>query len=183
MLPDVGSTIVPPGFSKPVAFGRVDHRDRDAVLDAAARIRRLELGDQRAPHAFGAARRGAGERAECARQVEDRVGRVDRRQRVGHTPTLPLCSAICTPRIERVEEREVQRHEYSIELDAPPADVWEVFWYRAPDRPQPKDVKTRIEILHPGDDDGNGLVRHCYFPVRSGSSRAASGSRGNGSPR
>ena len=24
---------------------------------------------------------------------------------------------------------------------------------------------TRIEILHPGDDDGNGLVRHCYFPV------------------
>ena len=29
----------------------------------------------------------------------------------------------------------------------------------------PKDVKTRIEILHPGDDVGNGLVRHCYFPV------------------
>ena len=59
----------------------------------------------------------------------------------------------------------VQRHEFSIELDAPPADVWEVFWYRAPDRPQPKDVKTRIEILHPGDEAGNGLVRHCYFPV------------------
>ena len=59
----------------------------------------------------------------------------------------------------------VQRHEYSIELNAPPEQVWEVFWYRAPDRPQPKDVKTRIEILHPGDDIGNGLVRHCYFPV------------------
>ena len=59
----------------------------------------------------------------------------------------------------------VQRHEYSIELNAPPADVWEVFWYRAPDRPQPKDVKTRIEILHPGDEVGEGLVRHCYFPV------------------
>jgi Polyketide cyclase / dehydrase and lipid transport len=59
----------------------------------------------------------------------------------------------------------VQRHEYSIELNAPPDEVWEVFWYRAPDRPQPKDVKTRIEILHPGDDAGNGLVRHCYFPV------------------
>ena len=59
----------------------------------------------------------------------------------------------------------VQRHEYSIELNAPPEEVWEVFWYRAPDRPQPKDVKTRIEILHPGDDAGNGLVRHCYFPV------------------
>ncbi|HUI47842.1 MAG TPA: polyketide cyclase / dehydrase and lipid transport family protein [Acidimicrobiia bacterium] len=59
----------------------------------------------------------------------------------------------------------VQRHEYAIELGAPPDQVWEVFWYRAPDRPQPKDVKTRIEILYPGDDDGNGLVRHCYFPV------------------
>jgi hypothetical protein len=59
----------------------------------------------------------------------------------------------------------VQRHEFSIELSAPPDEVWEVFWYRAPDRPQPKDVKTRIEILHPGDDAGNGLVRHCYFPV------------------
>ena len=33
-----------------------------------------------------------------------------------------------------------------------------------PDRPQPKDVETRIEILHPGDDDGNGLVRHCSLP-------------------
>ena len=59
----------------------------------------------------------------------------------------------------------MQRHEFSIELDAPPEEVWEVFWYRAPDRPQPKDVRTRIEILHPGDEAGNGLVRHCYFPV------------------
>jgi hypothetical protein len=59
----------------------------------------------------------------------------------------------------------VQRHEFSLELDAPPDEVWNVFWYRAPDRPQPKDVRTRIEILHPGDEIGNGLVRHCYFPV------------------
>ena len=59
----------------------------------------------------------------------------------------------------------MQRHEFSFELDAPPELVWEVFWYRGPDRPQPKDVKTRIEILHPGDAIGNGLVRHCYFPV------------------
>jgi hypothetical protein len=59
----------------------------------------------------------------------------------------------------------MQRHEFSVELDASPEDVWEVFWYRAPDRPQPKDVRTRIEILHPGDETGNGLVRHCYFPV------------------
>jgi hypothetical protein len=59
----------------------------------------------------------------------------------------------------------MQRHQFSVDLDAAVPDVWEVFWYRAPDRPQPRDVKTRIEILHPGDDDGYGLVRHCYFPV------------------
>jgi len=59
----------------------------------------------------------------------------------------------------------VQRHEYAIELDSPPADVWEVFWYRGADRPQPRDGRTRIDILHPGDEVGNGLVRHCRFPV------------------
>jgi hypothetical protein len=59
----------------------------------------------------------------------------------------------------------MQRHEFAVELDAPPEEVWQVFWYRGPDRPQPRDVKTRIDILHPGDDDGNGLVRHCTFPV------------------
>jgi hypothetical protein len=59
----------------------------------------------------------------------------------------------------------VQHHEFSVEIDAARADVWEVFWYRAPDRPQPRDVRTRIEILHPGDETGEGLVRHCTFPV------------------
>jgi hypothetical protein len=59
----------------------------------------------------------------------------------------------------------VQRHDFSVDLEAPPAEVWEVFWYRAPDRPQPRDAKTRIDILHPGDDVGNGLVRHCTFAV------------------
>lgn len=59
----------------------------------------------------------------------------------------------------------MQRHEYSVVVNAPPEEVWEVFWYRAPDRPQPRDVRTRIEILHPGDERGEGLVRHCTFPV------------------
>jgi hypothetical protein len=59
----------------------------------------------------------------------------------------------------------VQRHEFSVDLDASPLDVWEVFWYRGPDRPQPRDVRTRIDILHPGDEVGEGLVRHCTFPV------------------
>ena len=57
----------------------------------------------------------------------------------------------------------MQRHEYSVVVDAPPEEVWEVFWYRAPDRPQARSV--HIDILHPGDEVGNGLVRHCTFPV------------------
>jgi hypothetical protein len=59
----------------------------------------------------------------------------------------------------------VQVHEYSVVVNAPPVEVWDVFWYRAPDRPQPRDVRTRIDILHPGDEVGEGLVRHCTFPV------------------
>lgn len=65
----------------------------------------------------------------------------------------------------------MQRHEYSIVVNATPAELWDVFWYRGPDRPQPpapkpgEGVPTRIEILHPGDEIGEGLVRHCTFPV------------------
>jgi hypothetical protein len=57
----------------------------------------------------------------------------------------------------------MQRHEFSVDLSAPPEEVWEVFWYRGPDRPQAK--IGRIDILHPGDAVGEGLVRHCEFPV------------------
>jgi hypothetical protein len=57
----------------------------------------------------------------------------------------------------------MQEHSFSIVVNAPPEEVWEVFWYRGDDRPQNK-IGT-IDILHPGDDDGNGLVRHCTFPV------------------
>jgi hypothetical protein len=57
----------------------------------------------------------------------------------------------------------VQHHEFSVTVEATPEEVWEMFWYREPDRPQGRDV--RIEILHPGDDVGEGLVRHCTFPV------------------
>ncbi len=57
----------------------------------------------------------------------------------------------------------VQEHSFSIVVDAPPEEVWDVFWYRGPDRPQGK-IGT-IDILHPGDDVGEGLVRHCTFPV------------------
>jgi hypothetical protein len=60
----------------------------------------------------------------------------------------------------------MQEHRFSVELPAPPAEVWEIFWYRGPDRPQPPPGSgTRIDILHPGDEVGEGLVRHCTFPV------------------
>jgi len=59
----------------------------------------------------------------------------------------------------------MQEHAFTVDLDAPRDEVWEMFWYREADRPQPRDVRTRIEILHPGDEAGNGLVRHCHFPV------------------
>jgi len=59
----------------------------------------------------------------------------------------------------------MQVHDFSVDVEASIEDLWDVFWYRGDDRPQPKDVDTRIEILHPGDELGNGLVRHCWFPV------------------
>jgi hypothetical protein len=57
----------------------------------------------------------------------------------------------------------MQEHSFSVVVDAPPWEVWEMFWYRAPDRPQAR--IGSIEILHPGDEVGEGLVRHCTFPV------------------
>jgi len=60
----------------------------------------------------------------------------------------------------------MQEHRCSVELAAPPEEVWEIFWYRGADRPQPPPGSgTRIDILHPGDETGDGLVRHCTFPV------------------
>lgn len=57
----------------------------------------------------------------------------------------------------------MQVHEHSVVVAARPEELWELFWYRKPDRPQNK-IGT-IEILHPGDEVGEGLVRHCTFPV------------------
>jgi polyketide cyclase/dehydrase/lipid transport protein len=62
----------------------------------------------------------------------------------------------------------MQRHEYSVDIDATIDEVWEVFWHRAPDRRQhgkSAEGEVRIDILHPGDEQGNGLVRTCWFPV------------------
>jgi hypothetical protein len=57
----------------------------------------------------------------------------------------------------------VQEHSFSVEVEGSPEEVWRLFWYRGKDRPSSKDVT--IEILHPGDEVGEGLVRHCTFKV------------------
>jgi hypothetical protein len=57
----------------------------------------------------------------------------------------------------------VQDHSFSIEVEATPTEVWQVFWSHRSGRRRHGDVT--IEILLPGDEHGLGLVRHCTFPV------------------
>jgi hypothetical protein len=57
----------------------------------------------------------------------------------------------------------MQDHTFSIEVDGTPEEVWSVFWSHRTGRQQHGGVT--IEILHPGDATGEGLVRHCTFPV------------------
>jgi hypothetical protein len=57
----------------------------------------------------------------------------------------------------------VHHHEYAVEVEGTPQEVWSLFWYRGPRPPGPGPV--HIEILHPGDEVGEGLVRHCTFRV------------------
>ena len=55
----------------------------------------------------------------------------------------------------------MQDHRYSFEVEATPEEIWSVFWTRR--NVEHGDVK--IEILHRGDEVGNGLVRRTWFPV------------------
>jgi hypothetical protein len=57
----------------------------------------------------------------------------------------------------------VQVHKYSFVLNGTPDEVWQLFWMREPRRRE-SELAT-IEILHPGDEIGEGLVRHCWFKV------------------
>ena len=57
----------------------------------------------------------------------------------------------------------MQVHTFSFEVDGTPEEVWDVIWTRT--RAGFTSDTVTIEILHPGDVDGNGLVRHCHFPV------------------
>lgn len=57
----------------------------------------------------------------------------------------------------------MQDHTFSIDVAATPAEVWRVLWSHRSGRRRHGDVT--IEILNPGDEKGDGLVRHCTFPV------------------
>ena len=57
----------------------------------------------------------------------------------------------------------MQDHTYAIEVEGTPEEVWTIFWSHRSGSRTHGDVT--IEILHPGNADGDGLVRHCHFPV------------------
>jgi hypothetical protein len=57
----------------------------------------------------------------------------------------------------------VQEHVYSVEVEGSPEEVWSLFWGQRSGTRIRGDVT--IEILQPGDERGEGLVRHCRFPV------------------
>ena len=57
----------------------------------------------------------------------------------------------------------MQDHRYSFEVEATPQELWELFWGS---RQRVREHgPVRIEILHFGDAKGEGLIRHCHFPV------------------
>jgi hypothetical protein len=57
----------------------------------------------------------------------------------------------------------VQDHQFDFVVEGTPDEVWDVFWSRMRTGVETDTVK--IEIFHPGDEAGNGLVRHCDFQV------------------
>ena len=65
----------------------------------------------------------------------------------------------------------MQDHSFSFEIEAKPEQVWQALHppVRNPAQPgKPRILEhgdVRIEILHEGDEHGDGLIRHCYFRV------------------
>ena len=57
----------------------------------------------------------------------------------------------------------MQDHRFDFVVEGTPEEVWDVIWER--NRAGIETETVKIEIFHPGDEEGNGLVRHCYFPV------------------
>ena len=64
----------------------------------------------------------------------------------------------------------MREHTYSFEVDATPEEVWRVLHPRVKRREsgEPRVIEhgeVRIEIVHEGDEKGEGLVRTCTFRV------------------
>ena len=64
----------------------------------------------------------------------------------------------------------MQEHGFSFEVEASPEEVWAALHPRFPPTPTGERFviehgDVRIEIVHPGDPDGVGLVRQCWFRV------------------
>lgn len=57
----------------------------------------------------------------------------------------------------------MQDHRFDFVVNGTPDEVWDVIWRRM--RRGIVTDTVKIEIYHQGDEDGNGLVRHCDFPV------------------
>ncbi len=57
----------------------------------------------------------------------------------------------------------MQDHRFDFVVEETPDEVWDVIWTTT--RAGVDTPTYKIEILHQGDDAGNGLVRHCTFPV------------------
>jgi len=58
----------------------------------------------------------------------------------------------------------MQDHQFSFDVNASKEDIWAVFWGKKTGDVIKHD-NLRIEILHGGDENGEGLIRHCQFPV------------------
>jgi len=56
----------------------------------------------------------------------------------------------------------VQEHHYFVDIDATVEELWQLFWARIP-HTETGDVT--IDILYPGNEIGDGLIRHCTFRV------------------
>jgi hypothetical protein len=56
----------------------------------------------------------------------------------------------------------VQVHRYSVDVEGTVDELWQLFWARVP---HVEHGDVTIDILHPGDAVGEGLVRHCTFRV------------------
>lgn len=58
----------------------------------------------------------------------------------------------------------MQEHSFSFEIDATREELWKLYWNQRK-RQVTEHGEVRIEILHAGDETGEGLIRHCHFPV------------------